>query len=90
MSEVEVAEFEAGLIQRTVSLPYDERYKLAAAFRAHVDAAVADERERLANEAYVRGDIGKDGPDVWDWLLSESAATANPKRWLTFPAQATP
>lgn len=43
----------------------------------------ADERERLANEAYERGDIGTEtGPDVWVWLLGPGAATATPKRRL--------
>lgn len=53
------------------------------------EAAIrADERERLANDAYERGDIGKEGEiTVWDWLLRQDG-TATPKRRLTRPAQA--
>jgi hypothetical protein len=65
----------------------DAEEDAATPVAGHEQEVRADERERLANEAYVRGDIGKDGPDVWEWLLSESAATANPKRWLTFAAR---
>lgn len=46
------------------------------------DTVRADERERLACAAAERGDIGKPGHvEVWDWLRSESAATATPRAY---------